>query len=91
MLRKTQFLKATAYLLCQLVPAPDFQSGGAGFQTRGNVRYINFGALALVAASQTSATVTFWGVTESVPRAGLGFRFCYVGRYFWDNKPTLAL
>ena len=34
-----------------VVPAPDFQSGGAGFQTRGHARYINFGALALVAAS----------------------------------------
>jgi hypothetical protein len=26
-----------------LVPAPDFQSGGAGFQTRGNVRFIDGG------------------------------------------------
>ena len=32
--------------------SPGLQSGGAGFQTRGNARYINFGALALVAASR---------------------------------------
>ena len=31
------------------VPAPDFQSGGAGFQTRGNARHTSFWALALVA------------------------------------------
>jgi hypothetical protein len=33
-----------------VVPAPDFQSGGAGFQTRGNARDMNFRALALVRA-----------------------------------------
>jgi hypothetical protein len=34
--------------LCSL----GLQSGEAGFQTRGNARYINFGALALVASAQ---------------------------------------
>src|SRR3984885_14801693 len=35
----------------RFVPAPDFQSGGAGFQTRGNARHTNFRALALMAAA----------------------------------------
>jgi hypothetical protein len=34
------------------VEAPDFQSGGAGFQTRGNAPTYELRALALVAASQ---------------------------------------
>ena len=36
--------------------SPGLQSGGAGFQTRGNARYIKFGALALVAASRAIPT-----------------------------------
>ena len=43
-----EIVPSAADLLC----SPGLQSGGAGFQTRGNVRYINFGALAMVAASQ---------------------------------------
>src|ERR1700689_2811140 len=37
------------------VPAPDFQSGGAGFQTRGNAPHTKFWALALVAPSYSNA------------------------------------
>ena len=36
--------------------SPGLQSGGAGFQTRENAQYINFGALALVAALKRFAT-----------------------------------
>src|SRR5271163_1383499 len=40
-----------------VVPAPDFQSGGAGFQTRGNGRYINLGALSPGGYFSTASTI----------------------------------
>ncbi len=53
------------------VPAPDFQSGGAGFQTRGNARYINilgFSPGACTAQSESTRVSPIWpGVFASWP------------------------
>ena len=46
--------------LCRPLCSPGLQSGGAGFQTRGNARSKNFAALALVAASQVIPTSAHW-------------------------------
>ena len=56
--------------------SPGLQSGGAGFQARGNTRYINFGALALVAASRAIPTFSaVYLALKAVPSAAKAVPF----------------
>ena len=57
---------------CQVVPAPDFQSGEAGFQTRENALSCNDRALALVKMPQApQSTRTFFVTSTTVGRRAL--------------------
>src|ERR1700722_14035802 len=51
--------------LCRVVPAPDFQSGGAGFQTRGNALPCSDPALALVRMPQAPQLTRTFFVTST--------------------------
>src|SRR5580700_4981462 len=50
---------------CQVVPAPDFQSGEAGFQTRENSPLNKFRALALVGMPQAAESTRTFFVTST--------------------------